>query len=470
MEFNSIILRYGEVALKSDKSRAFFEKKYIQAIKDSLKSYKDVKIKSYGKRFILLFDEEIDKNVISILQKIPGIQSFSLAHFHKFQQEEDLRNYLINLTKPLIQNKTFRITTRRIGKHTFSSMDFSMNLGKELEPFSNGVNLNHPQINIQVEIRETEAYIYTESIEGMGGLPPATAGKVLALFSGGIDSPVAAYQMLKRGCSVDFIYINLLGDAPFTELAKVYNHLIHNYAKLYVPKLYVVDAAEIVKQIKSDVDSSLRQIFLKIIFYKISQQIAKGKYDAIVTGEALSQKSSQTLKSLAVIDSQSTMLTLRPLLGMDKTEIVEIARQIETFDLSEKVKEYCNLSEGPVSTNPSLDILNKFPDLTNEIQQACENHLLFKGEIEIIEQEIQLNNPKIISICQTKKIDADYQEEYPQILDKLDSFPKDQDYLIICDFGVRSFDVANKFRKLGINANSQSIKQYLKEPSSCFKL
>lgn len=463
MEINSIVLKYGEIALKSDRNRKFFEKLYIDAIKDALKKFKIDRLHPYGKRFTI--HHEDSKEMIPILKRIPGIQSFSPAHNLKFENKEDLIQKTFKITKPLIQNKTFRITTKRQGQQNFSSMDFSMELGKILEPHSEGVNLKQPNINIQIEIRNNQAYIYTEDIEGVGGLPPTSAGRVLCLFSGGIDSPVAAYKMLKRGCAVDFLYINLLGDAPFDEIAKVYNQLINNYVFGYSPKFYVIDAADIVKEIKEKVDSTLRQIFLKIIFYKIGEEVSKiNKHLAVVTGEALSQKSSQTVSSLRLINSQTDALILRPLLGMDKTEITKIARELGTFEFSEKVKEYCNLSEGPVTTNPSFVVLKKFPEI--DLNKTLEEIMVFKGEIPLEERnkDISFEDAEIINLTE-ENIPNSTKYKYPQILDQLDSFKNK--YIIICKHGLRAKDVSNQLHKKGIIAKSLSLNQFKGENISC---
>ncbi|MGE0793189.1 MAG: tRNA uracil 4-sulfurtransferase ThiI [Candidatus Woesearchaeota archaeon] len=471
MNYNSVILRYGEIGLKSDRNRKYFETLYLSAIKEALKNFKNIKIISYGKRFIIYHEES--NQFIKLLKKIPGIQGFSPSFYFEFKTKQELIKEVFNQTQNLIKNKTFRITTKRVGhNHDFSSMDLAMEIGKELEPLSKGVDLNNPDINIHLEIRNNLCHIYYESFDGVGGLPPTSAGKVLALFSGGIDSPVAAYQFLKRGCTVDFIYINLLGDAPFNELAKVYNELINNYVYGYIPKLYVVNAEDLVEKLKSEVDGTLRQIFLKIIFYKISEIIAnKNKYIAIVTGEAVSQKSSQTLLSLKVIDSQVNTMVLRPLIGMDKIEITKIAREIGTFSLSEKVKEYCNLSEGPVTTNPTLDVLKKLPDIENLIQEAIKNTIIFKGKLNIDETPKQEFKDAIIVDIRSeekrklKPINSEINIEYPEILHNFDKFSKDKKYIIVCDFGMKSLDVANKLSKKQINAIPKSIKEILKEPT-----
>lgn len=458
MEYNSIILRYGEVGIKSDRNRKYFETLYLSAINQALNNFKDVKIISFGKRFIIHHPESY--KFISILKKIPGIQSFSPAKHFTFSTKDDLIKNINNLTHENLKNKTFRVTTKRTGKHDFSSMQLSADIGEELLPYAKNVDLINPQVHIYIEIRDNNAYLYTESFNSVGGLPPASAGRVLCLFSGGIDSPVAAYEMLKRGCSVDFLYINLLGDSPFDEVAKVYNELISNYVYNYVPKFYVVDAENLVDLLKKEVPGTLRQIFLKIIFYKIGELVAnKFKQLALVTGEALSQKSSQTVESLAVINSQINFLVLRPLIGLDKIEITKIARELNTFSFSEKVKEYCSLSEGPVTTNPTKHVLTKLPVLNFE--KNIHNLIIFKGLIPIDEKNnvSELNDFKIINLSNIE-IENSIKESYPEILYKLDSFSNKEKYLILCNYGFRSKDVANHFNKKNIFAKSMSITKY----------
>jgi len=357
---NCILLRYGEIGLKSKRTRGVFEKHYLNSIRDALKRnyLEDFKIENYGGRFVL-YTKQIDET-IEVLKRVAGIQSISPAKRIKFTSKENLIKELSKLTKNSVKNKTFGIKVKRVGNHKFDSVSLAKDVGSEIYNNSKGVNLTTPDIWISLEVRANECFLYYDSIDTIGGLPSASSDKVLCLFSGGIDSPVAAFEMNKRGCKVDFLFMNIMGEKLLNDVSRVYNFLITNYTFGYTPKIYILNGKKIIDLVKKEVPSSLRQLAYKIILYKVSEQIASSnKHIALVTGESLAQKSSQTLKSLVFIEKQVDIPILRPLLSFDKLDIIKVARKIGTFSASEKIKEYCNLSDGSVTTSPrASDIKN----------------------------------------------------------------------------------------------------------------
>ncbi|MBU0460120.1 MAG: tRNA 4-thiouridine(8) synthase ThiI [Nanoarchaeota archaeon] len=456
---NCILLRYGEIGLKSKNTRIRFEKLYTKAIKEALNrnGIKNTTIKNLGGRFVINTKE----NIINILNKVPGIQSISPATHFSFKDKTNLLKKIKKLASEKVKGKTFAVRIKRIGQHNFTSYQLEKEAGSELYAASNGVNLTNPEITINLEIRDKEAYLFTETIDCLGGLPPTSSGKILTLFSGGIDSPVAAYQMLKRGCAVDFLFINLIEEKSFNDVAKIYNYLISQYAYNYQPKFYLIDGQEIVKEIKDKVSSNLRQIALKIVFYQIGEKFS----DILATGEAISQKSSQTLPSLKVISSQTNALVIRPLIGMDKLDITKISREIGTLASSEKIKELCNLADGSVKTAPKESDLAKIPSFTQLIDQAVKEVHIYEGIIETEDEVLpKLNNPLVVDIRPNKeKIkNTKIKIPYPEIMAHLDQFKKSKQYLIICDFGVQSDNLAFALRRKGIKAIGISLKHYLK--------
>ena len=470
-----ILLRYGEIGLKSSRTRGHFEQLYVKAIEDALRKQgvKQWKLKNYGGRFVL-FANQIEE-LKDVLRRVPGIQSFSPACFFSFSDKKDLLEKVQEYAAPRIIRKTFCVRVRRVGKdHLFTSQDLEREAGEILYEKSAGVQLQQPEIIISVEVRGQEAFLYTETIQGLGGLPPTSSGKVLLLFSGGIDSPVAAYHLIKRGCQVDFLFINLLEEKALNDVARVYNYLISQYAFGYTPRCFVVPARRLVEKIREVVPQRLRQLALKTCFYKIGEQIAKKTGAlAIATGEALSQKSTQTLESLQFLEQVKTLPVLRPLLSLDKIEITHLAQKIGTLAASEKVKEYCNLSEGPVVTKPNMALLQKIPDLTTEIQEAVTAQQPFTGFLPFAEEEpiAFSGEPGQELICvdvrpqhqqDVAPLPTTMSRPYPFVLEELDTFEKNKHYLFICDFGVQSEQVAFLLRKKGMAAAGISVPHFLK--------
>ena len=468
--YNSILLRYGEIGLKSKRTRSVFEKRYVKAIEEALKRGGIFKfnILNFGGRFVI-YSSEI-QSILPILGRISGIQSFSPAYHSLFSSKEDLLKAIKDYGTSLISGKTFAVRVKKVGKHNFESKELEREGGSVLYEAGKGIDLTHPEVTIFLELRDNNCFLYTISTKGMGGLPPLSSGKVLCLFSGGIDSPVAAYEMLKRGCLVDFIIINLIGDKSLVNALQVYNYIINQYAFSYIPKIFIVDGKKIVESITKEVPDRIRQIALKIVFYQISEIIAKKEgYLAIATGESLSQKSSQTLPSLSLIESQVDIMVFRPLLSFDKTEITEMAAKIGTLAKSEKVKEYCRLSMGPVVTSPTESILKKIPSFKELIVEAITEMKIVKG-IASVDEDLDLKiEQKFISVDvrpknlqEMSKLKADKSMPYPFVLNQLEEFDKEKSYLLICDYGVQSEEVAFLLRKKGIKAAGTSLNNYLK--------
>ncbi len=466
---NCLLLRYGEIALKSKSTRIRLENLYVNAIKEALARNKVeiTAIKNLGGRFVIKCKDP--SSLIQIVTKVPGVQSVSPATSFNFSSTEALLQKAKKVCEPLVKNKIFCIKVKRVGKHNFTSMELAKELGSQVYKYSRGVKLTNPEIEINLEVRDQEAFVYSTTHEAVGGLPTQKNDKALCLFSGGIDSPVAALQMLKRGCAVDFLHINFLGEKSFQQVAQIYNFLIHNYAFNYKPTFYLIDGRKLVKKIQEKVPDSLKQIAVKIIFYRIAEEIAKQeKHLALITGEALSQKSSQTLKSLALINTQTVLPVLRPLLGMNKIEIVERARSIGTLTSSEKVKEFCNLSLGKVATAPKTKDLEKIPSFDQEILEAVNNVKKYVEKIEIrdVDSEIpSLNNLIKVdirnrSLQEKEPLPVELSLPYPDVFEY--DFDKNKKYLIICDFGVKSEDVAHELRKKGIRSAGVTVKNYLR--------
>ncbi len=482
--YNTILLRYGEVGLKSPRKRPYFERIYVYSIQEAFQRNNIIyeRLENAGGRFIVHTNQV--KDALQVLQHIPGIQSMSPAEKIQFKNFDDLIQQVKEKTKTEIKGKTFRVTTRRTGKHTFGSMDVSKKLGEELLPFSKGVSLHDAEKIIYLEIRNEIAYIYTETIKGLDGMPASSSGKALCLFSGGIDSPVAAFQMIKRGIALDYIYVDISGDEQtWKYIAQLFNHISHQYSYNYKPKLYHVSAEELTKEIAKRVEPSFRQLALKIAFYTIAEQFIGKTYHAICTGESLAQKSSQTLPGLHYIQSFSTALVLRPLITMDKLEITKIAEKIGTFGMSQQVKEYCDLSEGKaVTATPLQRDKKQVEEFVEFMKEYKITNTTFKGEIDINtinekeekrEEEKEtikklLNTRGIHTIdirlhakTEQEPLGTDEQKYYYDLLTELDTLNNDTTYLFICENGVQSQSLVYACSQRRIKAFGLSKKEFL---------
>jgi tRNA uracil 4-sulfurtransferase len=489
LSYNSILLRYGEVALKSPRKRPFFEKLYISSFHELFEKYSlSAEVKNYGGRFIIHTNDV--SSLLFPLSHLPGLQSFSPALRFNFSSQDDLLEKCVPIIKPLVSQKTFAVRVRRDGSHNFSSMELAKNIADNIYENSLGVDLTSPQQSIYLEVRDNEAYLYLETFNGVGGMPAGSSGRALCLFSGGIDSPVSAYQMLKRGCALDYLHIDLGGDESFSSVYSLYAYLAQSFSFNHKPKIFRVPASSLIDFINKNVSPCLRQLAIKIAFYEIAHQFSQEhNYPAVVTGESLAQKSSQTLASLSCIASCSKAFILRPLLSMDKIEITALAQRIGTFSFSSQVKEFCDLSEGnSVTATPQKKDMSRIPNFSEIISSLLENleSYSLKKPFNSSPSHDSLNDfltpqtlcidLRLSSLAKThplkNTISCYYYTALDTLLNPLSSsqfnnefsstleFSKNHSYLFICEHGVLSKQLAHLCSQKGIKAKGCSVKEY----------
>ncbi len=338
---NSIVIRYSEVALKG-KNRNWFEDVLIKNIRSHLFSLeKSIVRKIYG-RIIVETEASLDK-ATAILKYIPGIANFSVAESCSHDMNE-LAAKAVEVFKQQIENSSlknprFKISTRRSSKDTpLNSQQISSEIGGAvLNAFPDlKVDLSNPDLELGIEIwSKNRSILYLEKVSGQGGLPVGTSGNVMSFISGGIDSPVASWFMMKRGCRTTFIHFHsypFIGEQSRQKVVDLVTHLSR-----FQPKttLIIVPFAEIQKAIRESCEEKNRTILYRRIMYRVAEAV-KDRYKAIgyVTGEAVGQVASQTLENLACTQDATSIPVLRPLIGMDKAEITEWAKKIGTYKIS----------------------------------------------------------------------------------------------------------------------------------------
>ncbi|HBC29848.1 MAG TPA: tRNA 4-thiouridine(8) synthase ThiI [Clostridiales bacterium] len=337
--YNIAAVSFGELFLKG-KNRGSFEHKLIEQIKYALKEFNDVSVyKDSGKVYVETKNEADMGEIVGKARKIFGISNISpsikttKAPDIIIEKTIELFRYLINKQ----DIKTFKIRTKRTDKgFPFSSMDFSALVGsKILENFSSvKVDVHAPDVEVFIDIKKC-CYISSEKIKTLGGLPVGSNGKALLLLSGGIDSPVAGYMIAKRGVEINALYFHTY---PFTseraneKVVKLKQKLEEYCGKI---KLYNINMLEIHKAIREFCREEETTILARRFMMRIAEKIAlENKMDMLITGESLGQVASQTMKSMAVIENAINMPILKPLVGLDKSEIIEIAREIGTYETS----------------------------------------------------------------------------------------------------------------------------------------
>ncbi|MEJ6951406.1 tRNA uracil 4-sulfurtransferase ThiI [Natronospora cellulosivora (SeqCode)] len=351
--YQAILVRYGEISLKG-KNRSFFVNKLIGNIKQALKGTGKFKIeKTYG-RVYLYIDDNPDK-YIEKMKMIPGIVSLSPVAITSLEYE-DIKSTALELFKKTVSTYpvTFKVETSRPNKKfPMKSPEINMDLGgyiledinkdsKQNENDKLTVDVHNPDILVSLEIRKDKTLVYTEKVDGPGGLPVGGSGSGLLLLSGGIDSPVAGWLAMKRGMTINAIYFHSF---PYTsdrakekvlDLAKV---LASYGVKI---NLFVSHFTDIQMEIQKRCPSKYNITIMRRFMLRIASKIARKNGDlALITGESIGQVASQTLESMHVINEVTNLPIIRPLICMDKTEIMDISREIGTYEISIQPYEDC---------------------------------------------------------------------------------------------------------------------------------
>ena len=378
MKPDLIIARYGEVGLKSNRVRRRFENRLINNIKASI----DAEVKVYQAR-IFIFPKDFD-DALEKLERIFGIVSYSPAVSTKATFEdidESLSSYAEKLHDEglLDENTKFAISCRRVGTHEFSSQEMAAFAGAVVvRKYSCPVDLTNPELTIYLEVRDNDAYIFHEKIPGPGGLPLGTQGKVVALVSSGIDSPVASYLMMKRGCQVIALYCD---NNPYTspEALKNFEDLIDQlnlYASGAPIKKRVVKYGDYLSTCKAEAPDKMTCVLCKSGMYKLAGKLAKKLHaEAVIDGSSLGQVASQTLPNILATREDLDVPVLSPLIGLDKVEITKIAEKIGTFEISKRDDGGCKAVPKYPETKADLEFVKQIKEDINqdeELEKAFE--------------------------------------------------------------------------------------------------
>ncbi len=335
MTADCIVVHYHELALKG-RNRPRFVARLVANLRQATKGGGVADVRALPGR--LLIDLEPGADSERLCRRVAEI--FGVANCASARRTDRSIESLKAVVTELIADRTFesfRISARRGDKaYPMNSVQVNEELGRlvqSLRPVR--VDLSEPEFTIHVEVLDRDALIYTEKRPGPGGLPVGISGRVLALLSGGIDSPVAAYRMMQRGCRVSFVHFH---SHPFLSKASLEKavELAQQLARFQsAANLYSVPFGELQRQVVIGAPVPLRVVLYRRLMMRIAGELAqKERAGALVTGESLGQVASQTLENLQVIDEAAPLLVLRPLIGMDKQEIIEQARRIGTYEIS----------------------------------------------------------------------------------------------------------------------------------------
>lgn len=381
--YNILIAKYGEIGVKG-KNRYIFENKLIKNIKNMLKPLGDFRVyKEYGRIYVDLEDYDYEE-VIEEVKKVFGIVGVCPA----VRAEKDY-NKLKELALDMLEEKiaegakTFKVESKRGDKNLpLTSQEMSLDIGGYLVSQVKdriAVDVRNPEVKIKCEYRENHVMVYSDTVAGYGGLPLGTNGRAMSLLSGGIDSPVASWMVAKRGMEIEAIHFH---SYPFT--SEKSQEKVRDLAKILAKycgrvRLHKVNILEIQKAIGLNCKEEEMTIISRRFMMQIAERVAEKRFcDALITGESIGQVASQTIQGLTCTNAAVSIPVFRPLIAMDKTEIVDIAQKIGTFETSILPEEDCCTVFSPKKpvTKPKLDRIEKSEnalDVEKLIQDAIDN-------------------------------------------------------------------------------------------------
>lgn len=460
-----IVKYFAEITIKSTPVRKQFVGQLARNIRTILKKL-DPQVEVITKWDNIEVNTCIDNPKIQaqFIEKLtctPGISSLLQVIEYPLGDIEAVLDFCKEHFAKQLISKTFCVRCKRSGKHPFTSVDIERQLGKLLMQtgLPKGVSLTHPAIEIKLEIRNQSVYLVEQTYKGIGGYPLASLDQVLVLMSGGYDSTVAAYQMIRRGLLSHFCFFNLGGRAHELGVMEVAHFLWEKYASSQRVMFISVPFERVLGEILTKIDNSQMGVILKRMMLRASALLAnRFELNALVTGESISQVSSQTLTNLTVIDQATDMLVLRPLITNHKEDIIATAEQIGTAEYAKHMPEYCGVISVNPTTRAKLDRVTKeeqsfdFALLEEAVRQAkwvtidqimdeIDKDIKVEQVTEVIAGQIVLDirHPDQVEI-QPLSIEAVEIKTIPfyainQQFSKLD---ENRQYLLYCDKGVMS--------------------------------
>lgn len=368
MKFDSVIVRFGgEIGIKGKWTRRTYEKLLLKNMKKVLKHHGISHEKIVRKSGRIYINTKNAQETASKLTRVFGVSSVSPAVETTAEMNEVVQKAVELAKKTLKSGSSFAVRCHRVGKHSYSSMDICKEAGEQilasLKNRNLKVDLKNPEFTVAVEVRDDYAYVYAATLHGVDGFPLGSQPKAICLLSGGIDSPVACWLVMKRGCPITPLYFDI---APFTDEAATVKALdvakkLFEWSFGFPRKVYVVPHGRNLEIFINESPRKLTCILCKRMMYRIAERIAETeKAEGIITGESIGEQASQTLHNLRVLGEAVTKYPVhRPLLGFNKLETEHLAKKIGTFEISIRKAEGCSAVPKRPATKARLEIVKE---------------------------------------------------------------------------------------------------------------
>jgi thiamine biosynthesis protein ThiI len=420
-----------------------------------------------------LYLETPDPAAAEVAARVFGVQSVSAVERRPWEGMEDLVATGVEVFGEAVRGKTFAVRATRRGERDrigFDSMKVEAALGRALQAAGAGrVDLTAPAVTAHVELEPGSAHLFFDKMRGHGGLPIGVEGRALALVSGGFDSAVASWLLLKRGVQLDYVFCNLGGTAHRLGVLKVMKRIAERWSYGYSPRVHEVDLSSFLPELKEKVQPQHWQVVLKRLILRAGAIVAhRGGRIGLVTGDAIGQVSSQTLQNLAVISQACPAIPiLRPLLGFNKEEILDLARMMGIFELSAAVAEYCDLMPTRPSTRAALaDVLRDEGKLDlDRLGVLVDARRVFElrrtdpeavaspvPEVELLPAGATVLDLRAAQAFKSWHYPASLHLDLAHALAAYRSFDRGRPYVLVCEVGLKSAHLAEQMRAAGFEA------------------
>jgi len=457
----------GDLTTKYKHTRKRFQARLSANLRDALDANAvDYRLRTEWSRFYL---ESSDPRVETLLGQVFGVQSFSPVQRRRLTTLDELASQGASLYRGAVRGRRYAVRARRAGKGApFGSMDVQVALGAALNAEAT-VDLDDPEVEVHVEVRNGQVYFFSDQLPGPGGLPLGVEGRALALISGGFDSAVAAWMLLKRGVALDYAFFRLGGAAHERDVARVADVLARDWSHGTQPQLFVIPFEDVITRIQDRVHPRYWQLVLKRQMYRAARRLAQARgLHALVTGEALGQVSSQTLKNLEALNITDDLPLLRPLLGFDKNEIIARADRIGTGQASAGVPEYCAIVSQRPATGAGareLDEQEALVEADLRAKVATAKRVDLRSErLRAPAREAVRTLPDdpdavLLDIRTTREFKRDHDPrahhlEFAYALDHFDRLDPQKTYYIYCSVGLKSENLVERMRAAGYRAHA----------------
>ncbi|MDQ7008288.1 MAG: THUMP domain-containing protein [Acidobacteriota bacterium] len=452
----------SDIVTKAPRTRSRFTRRLVENLRAGLQ--REAVPARVHRDHVRIYLEADDARAFEIARRVFGVHSLSPCIEEPYAGLDTLLARGEALFRDEVRGRGFAVRAKVRGVAGLGSQAVNEQLGERLMEYGR-VDLTAPEVTAQVEVRGGKVRFFTSRMMGPGGLPVGVEGRAVVLLSGGFDSAVAAWMMLRRGVGLDYVFCRLGGVRHERAVLKIANTLSRLWSAGSPSRLYVLPFEAVAELIVARVPEALRQLVLKRVMYAVGEALAQRvRAHAVITGEALGQVSSQTLRNLRALGSPRRVGMLRPLVGFNKEEIIARSREIGTHDLCAGVPEYCALVPRKPATGAGRSQVDEATalvpfDATEAARMAVRHDLPaplpaddVEGEVEVIPPDALVIDIRAEALRRAAPFEGALEIDPSAARADFETLDPDRSYVVVCEHGLRSAWLARHLRRLGFDA------------------